>query len=109
MPVIWDGPVVSVGEWQSEQPIEPKSAAPRWVEAVGDAGVGGADKRMKAAKFSRSDDISEVVPIGVPKLGLAELPFTRGVASSGELLKTHPATALRSLGKFSLETPCSTL
>ena len=72
--------------------------APFWVEVVGVAGVGGADNRLKMAKFTMSEDISEAVPIVVPKFGLLELPFRMFVASSGEPLNTHPATALRSLG-----------
>ena len=64
---------------------------------------------MNAAKFTTSDDISDAVPMGVPKLGLLAFWFSRLVASSGVPLKTQPGTALRSLGKFSLETPCSTL
>ena len=109
IPVNGDVPVVSVGVWQSEQPIEAKRAAPFWVELVDVPGVGGADKRLKIAKFRRSDAISEAVPIDVPKFGLLEFPFRKGVLSSGELLNTHPVTALRSLGNTSLETPCSTL
>src|SRR5579864_5782136 len=109
MPVKIDCPVVSVGEWQRAHPIELNRAAPFRVEGVGVAGVAGAVKRMKAAKFTMSDDISETVPIGMPKFGLRGLGFSRFEASSGEPLKTQPATAFRSLGKFSLETPCSTL
>src|SRR5271165_6698295 len=109
MPVKMDGPVVSEGEWQSAQPIELKSAAPLVVEDVGGAGIGGADKRANAAKFTTSDDISDAVPMSVPKFGLLEFWLRRLVESSGDPLNTQPATALRSLGKFSFDTPCSTL
>src|SRR5579864_634847 len=109
MPVKGDGPVVSEGEWQSAQPMELNKLAPFWMEEVGGAGVAGADNRMKAAKFTMSDDISEAVPMVLPKFGLLELPLTRLVASSGEPLKTQPTAALRSLGNNSLLTPCSTL
>ena len=108
IPVKSDGPVVRVGEWQSEQPIDVNRLAPLRVDAVDAVGVGGADKRMKTAKFTISEDISEAVPIVLPKFELPELPFRMLVASSGDPLKTHPATALRSLGKSSFETPCST-
>src|SRR5580698_833153 len=64
---------------------------------------------MNAAKFTMSDDISDAVPTGKPKLGLLTFPFSRFVASSGDPLKTQPGTALRSLGKFSFDPPCSTL
>src|SRR5579863_3114071 len=79
------------------------------MDGVDGAGFAGADRRMNAAKFTMSDDISEFVPIVVPKLGLPALGLSRLVESSGEPLNTHPATALRSLGNNSLDTPCSTL
>src|SRR5579862_9559540 len=89
--------------------MELNRLAPFWMEGVGGAGVGGAVIRMNAAKLTRSDDISETVPRVVPKLGLPDVPLIMTLASSGELLNTQPATALRSLGNSSFETPCSTL
>src|SRR5436305_743758 len=109
MPVNGDLPVVIVGVWQSEQPVETNSAAPFWVELVDVPGVGGADRRLNRAKFMVSDPISAAVPTLVPTFGLLGLSFRKRVESSGELLKTQPATALRSLGNTSLDTPCSTL
>jgi hypothetical protein len=70
MPVEIDPPVVSVGECKSAQPIELKRAAPFWMEIVDGAGVAGADRGMNPAKLTISDDISEAVPIVVPKFGL---------------------------------------
>ena len=66
MPLYGDRPVVSDGEWQSEQPIELNSAAPFCVEVVGDTGVGGADNRENSAKFTMSEDISDAVPVVPP-------------------------------------------
>src|SRR5580692_12226169 len=109
MPVKMEGPVERVGEWQRLQPIALNWAAPFNVDAVEGAGVGGAERRLKAAKFTMSEDISDSVPTAVPKLGLRGLGLSRLVASSGDPLKTQPGTALRSLGKLSLDTPCSTL
>src|SRR5579864_4920430 len=109
MPVKIDCPVVSCGEWHSEQPMLANRLAPFCVDEVEGPGEGGAVNRLKAAKFAVSDDISEAVPTVVPKFELLELPFKRFVESSGELLNTQPATALRSFGKSSFETPCSTL
>ncbi len=80
-----------------------KAAAPFCVEAVGGAGVGGADNRIKAAKFTMSEDISEALPVELPE-GLI-----RFVASSGAPLNTQPGIAERSLGNSSLATPCSML
>src|SRR5581483_609519 len=109
MPVNCDAPVVREGEWQSAQPILLNKLAPFWVEGVGEAGVGGAESRIKAAKFTVSDDISEIVPSVDPKLGLLWFPLRILLASSGVGLNRQPATAERSLGNTSLETPCSTL
>src|SRR5580700_7261387 len=109
MPVKIDVPVVRVGEWQRLQPMALKSAAPFKVDWVEAAGVGAAERRLNAAKFTISDDISDSVPKLVPKFGLLAFWFNRLVESSGDPLNTHPVTALRSLGKFSFDTPCSTL
>ena len=72
-------------------------------------GVGGANRRMKAAKFAVSESISDAVPIAVPLFGLALLLLTRLVESSGVSLNTQPRIADRSFGNNSLITPCSTL
>src|ERR1700678_1478604 len=109
MPVNGEAPVVRVGEWHRLQPIALNTVAPFRIDAVDGAGVGGALRRENAAKFTTSDAISDAVPIVVPTLGLLGFAFTTFVESSGDPLNTQPATALRSLGKFSLETPCSTL
>src|SRR5579863_844648 len=109
MPVKIEAPVVRVGEWHRLQPMLLNRAAPFCVEVVGAAGVAGAERRTNAAKFTTSDAISDTVPTVVPKLGLLVFPFSTLLASSGDALNTHPVTALRSLGKFSFETPCSTL
>src|SRR5277367_4220406 len=109
MPVNGEAAVVSDVEWQSAQPTRLNRLAPFCVDAVGDAGVGGAERRMNAAKFTTSDDISEAVPNIVPKLELVLLALIRFVASSGVELNTQPATAARSFGNSSLDTPCSTL
>jgi hypothetical protein len=101
----WGSPGGELGEWQRLQPMVLNTVAPFTVDGVDGAGVGGAERRMNAAKFTISDDISDTVPSVVPKLGLLEFWFKMLVASSGDPLKTQPATALRSLGKFSLETP----
>ena len=83
--------------------MEENKDAPANVDEVVGVGVGGADKRANSAKLSASDDISEAVPVALP------LSFTEWVLSSGELLNAQPATALRSLGNSSFETPISTL
>src|SRR5580692_9101955 len=98
MPVNWDCSVVSVGEWQSEHPMGLNRAEAFCVEDVEVPRAGGADNRLNSAKFTTSDDISEAVPIGLPKFALLGLPFSSGVKSSGVLLKTQPGTALRSFG-----------
>src|SRR5579884_1642144 len=102
MPVNCDLPVVSEGVWHRAQPMLLKRFEPFCAEADIGAGVGGAESRMKAAKFTVSDEKSEA---GLPLLVL----LTSGVTSSGVALNTQPETAARSLGKSSFETPCSTL
>ena len=73
-------PVVRVEVWQRAQPTLLNRLAPFAVEVVCGPGVGGAERRMKAAKFTRSDDISASVPVGPP------LSLTILVASSGDPL-----------------------
>src|SRR5215831_2929132 len=103
MPVYADFPVVSVGEWQSAQPIAANTAAPFCVDEVAAAGVGGADRRATSAKLTASDDMSEAEPVfDPPSLSIC-------VLSSGLPLNTQPGTALRSLGNNSFATPISTL
>ena len=69
---------------------------------VPDAGVGGASIRMKAAKFTMSEEKSEA--------GLALLVlFTRLVVLSGDALNWQFGSFSRSFGKASLVMPCSTL
>src|ERR1700690_3439026 len=109
MPVNGDDPVVSEVEWQSAQPILLNRLEPFCVDGDCGPGVAGAESRMNAAKFTMSDDISDAVPIWLPKFKLALLVLTSTVASSGDTLNTQPDTALRSLGKTSFDTPCSTL
>src|ERR1700741_4929967 len=109
MPVKGDRAVVREVEWQRLHPIWLKSEDPLVMEEFGGAGVGGADNRMNVAKFTMSDDISDKVPIVVPKFGLLLFPLRMLPVSSGVELKTHPAVVLRSLGNSSLVTPCSTL
>jgi hypothetical protein len=58
-------------------------------------GAGGAESRMNAAKFMMSEGV--VLP-----------PDPMLVWSSGVALKMQPATAARSFGNNSLDTPCST-
>ena len=96
MPVNGDAAVVRFTEWHSEQPTLTNRFDPLLVDCVGGAGVAGADRRMKSAKLATSDDISETVPIVVPKLGLLLLPFRILLVSSGVALKTQPAVVLRS-------------
>src|SRR5215510_13040874 len=103
MPVYGDFPVVSVGEWQSAQPVEENRDAPFWVDEVAAAGVGGAERRENSAKLTASDDMSEAEPVfDPPSLSIC-------VLSSGLPLNTQPGTALRSFGNSSLATPISTL
>src|SRR2546426_6221870 len=109
MPVKIEARVVSEGEWHRAQPILRKRFEPFCVGSVCGPGVGGADRRMKAAKFAVSDSISDAVPIVVPLFGLALLLLTRLVESSGISLNTQPGIADRSFGNNSLVTPCSTL
>ena len=103
MPANFDMPVVKVEVWHKAQPTPLNRLAPFLAEADIGAGVGGAESRMKAAKFTRSEDRAAAVPVGLP------LPSTILVASSGEPLYTQPAPPARSLPKASFETPCSTL
>src|SRR5271169_3935011 len=109
MPVKTEAAVVREGEWHRVQPILLNRFAPFCVDGVGDAGVAGAESRMNAAKFSKSANISDTVPMGVLKFGLLGLPFRMLLESSGVELNTQPGTALRSFGNNSVETPCSTL
>src|SRR5579859_339509 len=104
MPVNGDSPVVSEEEWHRTQPILLNNTWPFSSEAVCVVGVGGAVRRMNAAKFTVSDDIFEAVPVSPSSSGLVML-----VESSGVPLNTQPETAARSLGNSSLATPCSTL
>ena len=55
-------------------------------------GVGGAERRINAAKLTTS----ESAPVTLVK-------------SSGVALNAHPVTSTRSFGKASFDTPCSTL
>src|SRR5437879_13079151 len=109
IPVNGDAAAVRLVEWHRLQPIVLNRLAPFTVDDVEAAGVGGASKRMNAAKSTVSEDISATVPTLVPKLGLLLLPLTMSLPSSGVALKTQPAAVLRSLGNNSLVTPCSTL
>src|SRR5437773_320596 len=95
-----DGPVVSVGVWQSPHPTAMKTARPAIVDADPSPGDGGPRKRMNAANKTVSPETSAGVPESTPPLL---------VWSSGDPLNTQPGTADRSLVKFSFETPCSTL
>src|SRR5271169_4923667 len=100
MPVNGDFPVVSDAEWQLPQPTLVKRLSPVCAADDRVAGAGGAERRMKAAKFTVSDDIVDAVPVVLPSL-------TMLVESSGEALNTQPLTAERSFVKSSFETPCS--
>src|ERR1700677_3323749 len=99
MPVYGEAAVVSEGEWQSAQPTAVNSFWPFFSDAEAVVGAAGADSRMKAAKFTTSDDISDPVPVGPPLYTITE-------ASSGVALNTQPGTAERSFMKTSLATPC---
>src|SRR5579859_27310 len=99
MPVNCDCAVVSEDEWHKTQPILLNNAWPFDAEADNGAGVGGAVRRMKMAKLVTSEF---ALPVSERSGGV-------GVVSSGVALNTQPGTAARSLGKPSLETPCSTL
>src|SRR5258708_8119388 len=98
-----DWSVVRVGVWQSAQPIDRKSDAPLSSDDVLVVGFGGAESRMKAARFPVADDIWLAVLVRPPPEGVWML-----VESSGVGLTAQFATE-RSLGKTSLLTPCSTL
>ena len=52
MPVNGDAAVVRFTEWHSEQPTLTNRFDPLLVDGVGGAGVAGADRRMKSAKFA---------------------------------------------------------
>jgi hypothetical protein len=88
--------------WHRPQPILTNWLAP-WTDVlVGAAGVGAADRRMKAAKLTTSEEKSDA--------GLAVGSDTaRFVESSGVAFNRHPGVSSRSLGNASLVTPCSTL
>jgi len=53
-------PVLMDGEWHNAHPRALNTAAPRWLDGVGVAGVGGAESRMNIAKLETSDARSEV-------------------------------------------------
>src|SRR5260370_5234649 len=80
MPVNGDAAVVRFTEWHSEQPTLTNRFDPLLVDCVAGAGVAGADRRMKSAKFATSDDISETVPIVVPKLVRAAFVAVQDIA-----------------------------
>src|SRR5260370_14773115 len=96
MPVNGDPAVVRDGVCHSGRPMLLKSDWPFNWELVLGVGVGGADSRMNAAKFTTSDGV--VLP-----------PVPMFVWSSGVWLKMQPGTAERSLGNTSFDTPDSTL
>src|SRR5262245_43464180 len=102
MPVKFEAAVVSDGEWHSAHPIRPNSVCPFFSDDVDVVGVGAASNRMKAAKFTVSDDISDAVPVNWPLFRIL-------VESSGRGLNTQPGTPARSLGNASFVTPISTL
>src|SRR5258708_7481501 len=104
MPVNAAAAVARDGVWHWAHPTRSNSRSPFSVEADGGAGDGGAERRMKSAKLTMSEDILDAVPAPPPLSGLSRL-----VESSGVALNTQSATADRSFGKFSFETPCSTL
>src|SRR5580704_2786814 len=89
-----DPSVTKVGLWQFPQPVVMNSLCPVATEAAvivvppatnePDAGVGGAESRIAAAKSVMSDDISAAVPVVVPLMGPIVL-----VTSSGPPLKTQ--------------------
>src|SRR5215471_3774394 len=91
-----EGPVVIVGVWHNAQPIWLKILAPFCVEAVGGAGCGWSRKRMNIENLTMS--LAASVPLR-----------STLVKSSGVGLKPQPGVSSRSLGKFSLVTPISTL
>src|SRR6266849_5293025 len=97
IPVKTELPVVRVSVWHKAQPIRPKSRWPFWADGDCATGVGGAERRMKAAN------------IAVSEAPVAALFPARLVESSGLGLYWQPAAVARSLGNTSFETPCSTL
>src|SRR5712692_3951672 len=110
MPLNGEAAVVSVSEWQSTQPMPgselvPNNARPWSSDDDAVVGVGGAKNRMNPAKLRTSDDIWLAVPV-VPPGGSG---LTMLVESSGVGLNSQPGAVSRSFGKFSLDTPCSTL
>src|SRR5580658_6935254 len=97
-----DAAVVWVVTWQAAQPMLTNWFEPWTVALLLAAGAGGAERRMKPAKLTMSDEKSDA--------GLLLLRvFSSAVASSGVGLKTQPCVSSRSLLKSSLVTPCSTL
>ena len=76
----FDSPVVRVEVWHRAQPTLLNRLAPFAADVDIVAGIGGPRSRMKAAKFTRSDDSCASVPIGLP------VSVTILVASSGEPL-----------------------
>src|SRR5215471_6836117 len=94
--------VVWVIAWQAWQPMVWNTFSPRVAAADGTC-TGAADKRMKAAKLTMSDEKSAA---RLPVDGLVPSSL---VGSSGNVLNWQFGSSSRSLGKFSLVTPCSTL
>jgi len=93
--------VVSIGVWQSAQPIAEKSWRPRPIEAVPPGvstdGCGGARNVMKKANFWMPLSTS-----GAPAP-------SRFVTSFGIVTSGQDAASSRSVWKSSLVMPCSTL
>jgi hypothetical protein len=95
--------VVCCGTWHVSQPILMKVCRPLIVDEVSGAGVGAADSRMNAAKFSTSGKKSDA---GLPLGGLLLASLNE---SSGVALNWQPGVSSRSFGKPELVTPCSAL
>src|SRR5260370_1523044 len=95
--------VVCFCTWQVPQPMLVKVCRPLIVDEVSGAGVGGADSRMNASKFSTSGKKSDA---GLPLGGLLLASLNE---SSGVSLNWQPGVSSRSFGNPELVTPCSTL
>src|SRR6478735_8080661 len=104
MPVKGEGAVFRVSEWHSTQPTLLNRVWPFVADGVNATGTGTALSRMKAAKFTCSEEIWLASSPAVGPGGMI-----RCVVSSGVTLNTHPRMALRSLENTSLAMPCSTL
>src|SRR5580704_17112421 len=108
MPVKIDCADVSEVEWHSAHPTLVNTACPLVSEVELVVGAGGANNRANAAKLITCDERVEAVggplAVGRPCGGPRRL-----VESSGVALNTQPATADRSFGNASFDTPCSTL